>query len=118
RAGDELLPDAAARVGELLDLAAGRDRDAVHRRLAVLRPARPDARLPLLRRVRRLGQERLRADVPARLLVLLAPGRLHHDAARVRDHLRGADRQIAQADLRLPEDSLLATAAVRARFPT
>ena len=40
RARDELLPDAAARVGELLDLAAGRDRHAVHRRLAVLRPAR------------------------------------------------------------------------------
>ena len=50
RAGDELLPHAAARVGELLDLAAGRHRDAVHRRLAVLRPARPRARLQLLQR--------------------------------------------------------------------
>ncbi len=78
RAGDELLPHAAARVGELRDLAAGRDRDAVHRRLAVLHPARPRARLQLLQR----RQGRRRADVPARLLVLLAPGRLHHDVAR------------------------------------
>ena len=39
-AGHVLLAHAAARVGELLDLAAGRDRHAVHRRLAVLRPAR------------------------------------------------------------------------------
>ena len=36
------------------------------------------------------GQGRRRADVPARLLVLLAPGRLHHDAARLRDHQRSA----------------------------
>ena len=40
-ARDELLPPAAAGVGELRDLAAGRDRDPVHRRLAVLHPARP-----------------------------------------------------------------------------
>ena len=32
---------------------------------------------------------RRRADVPARLLVLLPPGRLHHDAAGLRDHQRG-----------------------------
>ena len=37
RAGDDLLAHAAARLGELHDLAARRDRDAVHRRLAVLR---------------------------------------------------------------------------------
>ena len=51
--GHDVLPDAAARLGELLDLAAGRHRDAVHRRLAVLRPARPRARLQLLRPRRR-----------------------------------------------------------------
>ena len=49
RAGHDVLPDAAARVGELLDLAAGRHRHAVHRRVAVLRAARPRARLQLLR---------------------------------------------------------------------
>ena len=43
RAGHVVLPHAAAGVGELLDLAAGRHRHAVHRRLAVLRPARPRA---------------------------------------------------------------------------
>ena len=37
----------------------------------------------------RPGPRRRRADVPARLLVLLAPGGLHHDAAGLRDHLRG-----------------------------
>ena len=52
-------------------------------------------------------QGRQRDHVPARLLVLLAPGGLHHDAARVRDHLRGHRRQGAQADLRLPDDGLL-----------
>ena len=36
-AGDDLLAHAAARLGELHDVDAGRDRDAVHRRLAVLR---------------------------------------------------------------------------------
>ena len=51
--GHVVLPHAAAGVGELLDLAAGRHRHAVHRRLAVLRPARPRAGLQLLRRRRR-----------------------------------------------------------------
>ena len=35
------------------------------------------------------GRGRLRARVPAHLLVLLAPGRLHHDAARLRHSLGG-----------------------------
>ena len=116
RARDELLPDAAAGVGELLDLAAGRDRHPVHRRLAVLRAARHGAALPLLRRVRRGGQERQRDHVPARLLVLLAPGGLHHDAARVRDHLRGHRGQGPKTDLRLPDDGLLAAGHRRARL--
>ena len=46
--GHVVLAHAAARVGELLDLAAGRHRHAVHRRVAVLRPARLRARLQLL----------------------------------------------------------------------
>ena len=112
RAGHELLAHAAAGVGELLDLAAGRHRHAVRRRLAVLRPARLRARLQLLRP----GEGRRRADVPARLLVLLAPGRLHHDAAGLRDHLGDPLGEVAQADLRLPDDGLLAAGDRAARL--
>ena len=63
---------------------------------------RPDAR-------------RRRADVPARLLVLLAPGGLHHDAAGLRDHLRGPVGEVPKADLRLPDDGLLAAGHRAAR---
>ena len=49
RAGHVVLAHAAAGVGELLDLAAGRHRHAVHRRVAVLRAARLRAALQLLR---------------------------------------------------------------------
>ena len=34
--------------------------------------------------------------LPAHLLVLLAPGRVHHDAARLRDHLRGRLGDVAE----------------------
>ncbi len=57
----------------------------VHRRRPVHGPLRPRPRHQLLP-VRR-GRRRRR--LPAHLLVLLAPGRLHHDAARLRDHQRG-----------------------------
>ena len=102
--GHDVLAHAAARVGELHDLAAGRDRHPVHRRLAVLRAARPHARHPLLRP----GRGRRRADVPARLLVLLAPGGLHHDAAGLRDHQRGHLDARPEAGVRLPDDGVLA----------
>ena len=48
---------------------------------------RPGDAHELLQRLQRAAHAR----VPAHLLVLLAPGRLHHDAARLRDHL-GGDR--------------------------
>ena len=51
---------------------------------------------------------RIPARVPAHLLVLLAPGGLHHDAARLRDRLGGDLRLRAEADLRLPADGLVA----------
>ena len=54
--------------------------------------------------------------LPAHLLVLLAPGRLHHDAARVRDRLRGDLDLLAEADLRLPADGALADGDPRARL--
>ena len=50
------------------------------------------------------GLRRRRAQLPAHLLVLLAPGRLHHDAARLRDRLRGDLDPRPQTDLRLPAD--------------
>jgi hypothetical protein len=111
-ARDVVLPDAAARVGELLHVAARGHRHPVHRGVAVLRPARPRARLQLLRR----GPGRRRADVPARLLVLLAPGRLHHDAAGLRDRLGDPRGEGPQADLRLPDDGLLAAGHRGARL--
>src|SRR5207253_9883791 len=52
----------------------------------------------------------------AHLLVLLAPGGLHHDAARLRDRLGGDLRDGAQADLRLPADGALADGDPRARL--
>ena len=63
----------------------------------------------------RPAERRRRADVPARLLVLLAPGGLHHDAAGLRDHLRGPLGEVAKADLRLPDDGLLAAGHRAAR---
>ncbi len=104
RAGDDVLAHAAPRLGELHDLAARRPRDAVHRRLAVLRHVRPGHAHPLLRP----GRRRLRARLPAHLLVLLAPGRVHHDAARLRDRLGGDLDVRAEAGLRLPADGVLA----------
>ena len=61
-------------------------------------------RHPLLRSV---GGRR-RAALPARLLVLLAPGRLHHDAAGLRDHQRGHLDPRPKTDLRLSDDGVLA----------
>ena len=59
---------------------------------------------------------RLRPRLPAHLLVLLAPGRLHHDAARLRDRLRGDLRLLAETDLRLPADGALAVRDPRPRL--
>ena len=104
RAGDDLLAHAAPRLGELRDLDARRHRDAVHRRVAVLHPLRPRPPHGVLQP----GRGRLRDRVPAHLLVLLAPGRLHHDAARIRDRL-GGDRGLREeTDLRLPADGAVA----------
>ncbi len=68
--------------------------------LAVLRDVRPDHAHELLRPRGR----RLRARLPAHLLVLQPPGRLHHDAARLRDRLRGHLVDVPEADLRLSPD--------------
>ena len=59
---------------------------------------------------------RLRARLPAHLLVLQPPGRLHHDPARLRDHLRDHLGDEPQADLRLPADGALAARDPRARL--
>ena len=62
------------------------------------------------------GAGRRRADVPARVLVLLAPGRVHHDAAGLRDRLGDPLGEVAKADLRLPDDGLLAAGHRAARL--
>ena len=72
--------------------------------VAVLRDVRPDPAHRLLP----AGRGRLRARLPAHLLVLQPPGRLHHDAARLRDRLRGHLDLRAEADLRLPPDGAVA----------
>ena len=61
------------------------------------------------------GARRRRADVPARLLVLLAPGGLHHDAAGVRDRLGDPRREGPKAGVRLPDDGVLAAGHRAAR---
>ena len=58
---------------------------------------RPQLRRPLLRP----GQRRQRDPVPERVLVLLAPGGLHHGPAGDGDHQRGAAGLLAQAAVRL-----------------
>jgi cytochrome c oxidase subunit 1 len=57
----------------------------------------------------------LPARVPTHLLVLLAPGRLHHDAARLRHRLRGDLRLLAETDFRLQADGLVVDGDPRAR---
>ena len=57
------------------------------------------------------------ADVAEPLLVLLAPGRLHHDPARLRHHLRGAAGLLPQADLRLQADRVLQPGHRHLRLP-
>ena len=77
--------------------------DTVHCRRAADGPLRPGAEHKLLPAQRR----RRRPLLPAHLLVLLAPGGLHHDAAGLRDRLRGDLHPRAQAGLRLPLDGPL-----------
>ena len=62
------------------------------------------------------GRRRLRARLPAHLLVLLAPGGVHHDVARLRDHERGHIRVQPKTDLRLPADGAVADGDRRARL--
>src|SRR5581483_11272897 len=64
---------------------------------------RPAGRHPLLRARRRREPDPL----PARLLVLRAPGGLHHDPAGDGDDLGDHSRLLAQADLRLHRDRLV-----------
>ena len=104
RAGPDLVPPAALRLGAL------RDQHHLHSRHAGDRDhhaaARRRARAPL--RHLRPGARRRPGAVPAPLLVLLAPGRLHHDPAR-----HGRDQRARHAASRARASS--ATASSRSR---
>ena len=98
RAGHGLVPAAALRLGDLRDQhhpGAGDAGAGDHAAAGGRRAAVPDRRL-------RSGARRRSAAVPAPVLVLLAPGRLHHGAAG--DGRGQRDRPVlrAEAHLRLP----------------
>ena len=100
REGHGLGPDAAVRVVDpRLQLPADR-RPAGGRRGGDDAAHRPPLRHRLLRPHRRRRPDALAAPV----LVLRPPRGLHHDPARVRDHLRDPAGVRAQADLRLQGD--------------
>ena len=112
RAGDDLLAHAAARLGELHDLAARRDRDAVHRRLAVLRHVRPDHAhelLPVDEGGYVLGYQHIFwfYSHPAVYIMMLPGFGIISEVIAV---------ILAQADLRLPADGALADGDPRARL--
>ena len=97
RAGDDVVPPAALHLGALRDEPHHDSGHARHRHHD------PAARAGATRARRHLrpGARRRPRALPAPLLVLLAPGRLHHDPARDGRHL-GADRHaLAQEHLRL-----------------
>ena len=84
RQGRHLVPHAALRVGDVRRQHHPDARDARARNLAVHRRHRQLVRLGALRP----GARRRPRAVPAPLLVLLAPGRLHHDPAGDGGHQR------------------------------
>ena len=88
-ARNDLLAHAAAGLGQPLDLAAGRRRDA---RSSPAPSSWSSSTAPSAHQLLPVRRRRRRGQLPAHLLVLLAPGRLHHDAARVRDHLARSSR--------------------------
>ena len=110
--GHDLGTAPAVRVGAGDHRGAGRPRVAVPRLRAGDEPARPPDRHQLLRS----GQRRERAALPVRVLVLLAPGRLHHDPAGVRDHQRDHPGVQPKTDLRLQGDGGIHRGDRRARL--
>ena len=101
--GHELGPPAAVRVVDPGLRAPADHRAAGDRRRGDDAAHRPPLRHPLLRPHR----PRLAGALAAPVLVLRPPRGLHHDPARVRDHLRGHPGVQPQADLRLQGDRRL-----------
>ena len=98
RAGHDLVPAAAVRLGALRDEPDPGARHAGHRDHA--RAAVAVERVFGSRHLRP-GTRRRPGALPAPLLVLLAPGRLHHDPAGHGRDQRAHRRLLAQAHLRL-----------------
>ena len=109
RAGPQLDAAAAVRVVDLRDVDHPGARDAGARHDAPARRGRARVRLGHLRS----GARRRPGALPAPLLVLLAPRRLHHGAAGDGGDLRGGLRLRAQEHLRLQGRRLLARSASR-----
>ena len=97
RAGHDAVPDADPRLDRPRDERPRADGDAGPHERADHAVHRPQLRRPLLRP----GQRRQRGPVPERLLVLLAPGGLHHGPAGDGHHQRGPPGLHAQAAVRL-----------------
>ena len=100
RPRDDLGAAAAVRLGDVRHQPDPDPRHAGARRHA--RPGRPGAALPC--RDLRPGAGGRPDPVPAPVLVLLAPGRLHHDPAGVRGDQRDRPVLLAAAGLRLQDD--------------
>ena len=113
RAGADLVPPAPLRVGALRD-------EPRHDPGHAGRRHHPDPRrgrtLAAPRHLRPADRRRPGADA-APVLVLLAPGRLHHDPAGHGRRQRAGRRHVAQADLRLRVRRFLEPGDRRHRLP-
>ena len=101
--GHQLDAAAAVRLGDLRDQHHPGARDPGPRPHGAARRHREDRRVRPLRR----DQGRRPGAVPAPVLVLLAPGRLHHDAAGDGRDQRGHRRLRPQERVRLQDDRVL-----------
>ena len=113
RAGDDLVPAAAVHLVDVRDEPDQRAGHAGHRHHAAARRRRTGVPLRLLQS----GGRRRSGAVPAPVLVLFAPGRLHHGAAGHGRRQRARRGRMPQADLRLLVRRVRQPRHRRARLP-